>query len=90
MLLSPSADRAKSWICEHCRNWGDKNIEYCLKCFWTHPENYEHIAGDKQRAINVLSSGKGIDDYKKLINLVGKDNAQTFIKYLIHNYLDKN
>ena len=29
MLLSPSANRDKSWACEHCDNWNkkDKNIK---------------------------------------------------------------
>lgn len=33
MLLSPSANRAKSWTCEHCRNWSDKNVDFCMRCF---------------------------------------------------------
>jgi len=33
MLLSPSANRAKSWTCEHCDNWEMKDSSYCLKCF---------------------------------------------------------
>ena len=33
MLLSPSANRAKSWTCEHCENWKRKDPCYCLHCF---------------------------------------------------------
>lgn len=33
MLLCPSANRAKSWTCEHCPNWEEKDTAYCLKCF---------------------------------------------------------
>ena len=28
MLLSPSANRAKSWTCEHCENWETKNPSF--------------------------------------------------------------
>jgi len=27
MLLSPSANRAKSWTCEHCENWERKDVK---------------------------------------------------------------
>lgn len=39
MLLSPSANRAKSWSCENCPNWHDKDIKVCATCFWAFPEN---------------------------------------------------
>jgi beta-galactosidase len=45
MLLCPSANRAKSWTCEHCKNRIKKDVAFCIKCFWTHPEKYDHIAG---------------------------------------------
>lgn len=47
MLLSPSANRAKSWTCEHCPNWTVKDVRFCMKCFWAHPENYDHVAGEE-------------------------------------------
>lgn len=87
MLLSPSANRAKSWTCEHCKNWEEKDIEFCVKCFWSHPENYDHIAGNKVKLINLYFSGNEIEDYNKLISLSGEENAQNFIKNIIHNYL---
>lgn len=87
MLLSPSANRAKSWTCEHCSNWEEKNIEFCIKCFWSHPENYEHIAGNSIRIINRYFSGNEIEDYNKLISLAGADNAQNLIKRIIHKFL---
>ena len=49
MLLSPSANRAKSWSCEHCPNWDKKDYDFCLRCFWAHPENYDHIAGNRRK-----------------------------------------
>lgn len=87
MLLSPSANRAKSWTCEHCPNWTQKNIDFCIQCFWAHPENYTHIAGKQQRQIVITFSGDEIEDYNRLIELVGIDKAEGAIKDLIQKYI---
>lgn len=87
MLLSPSANRAKSWTCEHCENWTKKDADFCIKCFWAHPENYEHIAGKHERIISLVFTGDEIKDYNRLIQLAGKDNAQKVIKQLLHENL---
>lgn len=83
MLLSPSANRAKSWTCEHCPNWKNKDVEFCVECFWAHPENYTHVAGKEQRQIIITFTGDEIEDYKKLISLVGLDKAEETIKEMI-------
>jgi len=67
MLLSGSANRAKSWSCEHCENW--KNIKdrtICLTCYWAYPENYSHIATRQIRRLDLVWQGKEIDIYEKL------------------------
>ena len=87
MLLSPSANRAKSWTCEHCPNWKQKDPSFCVGCFWAYPEAYTHIAGKQQRQIIVSFTGNEIEDYNGLINLVGIDNAEKTIKQLIHKFL---
>lgn len=87
MLLSPSANRAKSWTCEHCVNWEKKDVTFCMSCFWAHPENYTHIAGSLQRRITITFTGNEIEDYNKLIALVGEENAHNTIKQLINEYL---
>ena len=87
MLLSPSANRAKSWTCEHCPNWENKDAAFCVKCFWAHPENYSHIAGEKQRQIIITFTGDEIDDYNKLIALVGVDKAEETIKEMIGEFI---
>ena len=88
MLLSPSANRAKSWTCEHCENWERKDSDFCIKCFWAYPEDYEHIAGQQQRIISIVFTGDEIEDYNRLINISGIDNAQQMIKKIIHDYLE--
>ncbi len=87
MLLSPSANRAKSWTCEHCSNWTQKNKAYCESCFWAYPEHYTHIADVEGRRIVINYTGDEIEDYNKLIEIVGKDNAEERIKDVIKKYL---
>lgn len=87
MLLSPSANRAKSWTCEHCENWDRKDSSFCLRCFWAHPENYDHVAGKHERIISLVFTGDEVEDYYKLIELSGKEKAQEVIKQLIHEHL---
>lgn len=87
MLLSPSANRAKSWTCEHCENWDRKDKGFCLRCFWDHPENYEHIAGKIEKVISIIFTGDEIEDYNKLIKLSGEETAQATIKKLLHEHL---
>lgn len=89
MLLSPSANRAKSWSCEHCDNWTRKDKNFCLGCFWCHPENYNHIAGNKERRIVITFTGDEIEDYNKLIKQVGEVNAEQYIKDIIKSNLKK-
>ena len=87
MLLSPSANRAKSWTCEHCPNWTRKDKDFCLRCFWAHPEDYTHVAGREQRQIIITFTGNEIEDYNRLISLVGPDAAETTIKKLIEDFI---
>ena len=87
MLLSPSANRAKSWTCEHCSNWEKKDADFCLHCFWAHPENYEHVAGRQERVVTLVFTGNEIDDYEKLVQLSGEDAAQETIKRILHQHL---
>lgn len=89
MLLSPSANRAKSWTCEHCPNWTMKDIELCRNCFWAHPENYTHIAGKEERHLIITFTDNEIDDYNRLIELVGQRQAESTIKELISKYIKK-
>ena len=87
MLLSPSANRAKSWTCEHCENWKKKDRSFCLRCFWAYPENYDHIAGNFEKIISLVFTDDEIDDYYKLIELSGEKTAQEIIKQIIHEHL---
>lgn len=87
MLLSPSANRAKSWTCEHCQNWDKKDESFCMRCFWAYPDEYDHVAGNVEKVVSIIFSGNEIDDYKKLIELSGQEAAQTTIKRILHEHL---
>lgn len=87
MLLSPSANRAKSWACEHCANWAEKNPDFCVRCFWAHPENHEHIAGKPERQVCIVFTGDEVKDYERLIALSGEKTAQATIKNILRKFL---
>lgn len=54
MLISASAQRQKSWSCEHCKNWiEDQRIEVCQRCFWANPEDYDHIEMEPRRRLDL-------------------------------------
>ena len=87
MLLSPSANRAKSWTCEHCPNWSVKDAEFCMTCFWAYPERHTHVAGKEQRQIVITFTGDEIKDYNRLIALAGADKAEEIVKKLIKEHI---
>lgn len=66
MLLSPSANRDKSWACEHCVNWIEKNIDMCKTCYYAFPENYQHIAGEKEKKLSIVFRNDDIGIYEGL------------------------
>lgn len=84
MLLCPSANRAKSWTCEHCANWVRKDPSFCVRCFWAHPENYDHVAGKFQKVVTVVFTGDEVEDYNRLVSISGEADAQTTIKRILH------
>lgn len=88
MLLSPSANRAKSWTCEHCANWDIKDSTFCLRCYWAYPEDYDHIAGKYEKIVSLVFSGDEVEDYYKLIELAGENTAQETIKKILHEHID--
>ncbi len=67
MLLCGSANRAKSWSCEHCENWrSQKDREVCLTCYWAYPENHSHVAMKQLRRVDLLWQGNDTEQYERL------------------------
>lgn len=93
MLLSGSANRAKSWSCEHCLNWRElKKIKICRNCYWAFPDNYDHVAMRAVRRMDILWSGEEVKDYDKL-----KARTQTlqrkmpdFVKEILRKHVQDN
>jgi len=86
MLLCGSANRAKSWSCEHCENWRSlKKRKTCLSCYWAYPEEYRHIAMRPVRRVDLLWQGSDVSQYDRLksdARKAGKPLPQ-FVKQII-------
>lgn len=92
MLLSGSANRAKSWSCEHCENWQlQKNKEICLSCYWAYPEDYSHVAMRQIRRADLIWQGKETEQYERLksdANESGKSIPE-FVKQIIEKAINR-
>ncbi len=67
MLLCGSANRAKSWSCEHCVNWIEtKKPAFCRSCYWAYPDTYTHVALKSIRRLDIMWIGEEIDSYENL------------------------
>lgn len=67
MLLCGSANRAKSWSCEHCANWLEqKDVNICGCCYWACPEDYTHIAMRQARRLDIMWTGTEVNVYDRL------------------------
>lgn len=67
MLLCGSANRAKSWSCEHCLNWRElRKPDICRRCYWAYPDNYDHVAMRPLRRMDIMWQGEEIKTYDKL------------------------
>lgn len=86
MLLCGSANRAKSWSCEHCENWHTlKKKQICFSCYWAYPENYSHIAMQQIRRVDLIWQGEQVEQYERL-KRDAKATGQTipeFVKKII-------
>lgn len=66
MLLSGSAQRQKSWACEHCPNFlTTKQLSTCQSCYWAYPESFTHIATKEERRVDIVFSGEELKQYQK-------------------------
>ena len=91
MLLCGSCNRAKSWSCEHCRNWTTDNVEeICRTCYWASPHNYAHIALRLMRRLDLAWAGEEVPEYDHLVELA--EHAQMelpiFVKDVLRNIGD--
>ena len=64
-LLCRSANRDKSWSCEHCPNWETRDEQVCKTCYWAYPESYSHVATRQIRRLDILWNQDEIDDFEE-------------------------
>lgn len=89
MLLSGSANRAKSWSCEHCENWNNiKDRKICLSCYWAYPENYTHVAMHQVRRLDLIWQGDEIETYEKI--KAKAESLEKEIPAFVKEVLEKN
>ncbi|MDO4295397.1 MAG: HNH endonuclease [bacterium] len=88
MLLSPSANRDKSWACEHCSNWKVKNKNVCQSCYYAFPEHYTHIADAVERKIDLIFKEDEINLYEEILKQANTENIsiQQFTKRMLEYY----
>ena len=90
MLLSGSANRAKSWSCEHCINWLElKKPEICRNCYWAFPDSYSHVAMREARRADILWTGLEVESYERLKRrtLELQKNIPAYVKEIIEQHL---
>jgi hypothetical protein len=76
MLLSGSAQRQKSWACEHCDNYLNKReLSVCRTCYWAYPENFTHLATKEERRVDITFSGKELSLFEQLKESANKNNS---------------
>lgn len=90
MLLCGSANRAKSWSCEHCENWNSiKKKEICLSCYWASPESYEHVAMRQIRRLDLIWEGDDVSQYDSIKEDAAAYGASLpeFVKSIIERHV---
>jgi hypothetical protein len=72
-LICASCNRAKSWSCEHCKNWTDaKQLAVCRSCYWASPQTYKHVALRPIRRLDITWAGDETREYDRLVRQARK------------------
>ena len=89
MLICRSCNRAKSWSCEHCRNWTtDHDVKVCKTCYWASPDKYAHIALRIVRRLDVVWDEHEVPDHEKLVRM--SKNAREELPKFVKDVLRKH
>ena len=93
MLLCGSCNRAKSWSCEHCRNWKtDHLIDICKSCYWGCPEDYKHVALRLIRRLDITWTEDEVAEYDRLVELSkhAEKDLPDFVKECLRRITEQN
>ena len=64
MLVCGSCNRTKSWACEHCLNWTEKQeVPVCKSCYWANPVDYKHVAMVQSRRADVVWLDRDVREF---------------------------
>jgi hypothetical protein len=91
MLLCGSANRAKSWACEHCENGNTrKDKVICQSCYWAYPEEYTHIAMRPIRRLDILWQGEEVVQFDALKHQAEQadETLPNFVKAVLRKAFD--
>ena len=90
MLLCGSANRAKSWSCEHCENWQrTKDRRICQSCYWASPERYSHVAMQEIRRLDMMWKADEVRRYDELKEAADARGSSMpdFVKAILRRHL---
>ena len=88
MLVCASCNRAKSWTCEHCQNWHQERLKsVCLSCYWSSPDQYEHVAMRQIRRLEITWTEEEVLEYEQLASLLeyNREKMIDFIKFALRD-----
>jgi hypothetical protein len=91
MLLCGSANRAKSWACEHCENGNThKDKIICQSCYWAYPEEYSHIAMRPIRRLDILWQEEEVAQFDALKHQAEQadETLPNFVKAVLRKAFD--
>lgn len=91
LLVCSSCNRAKSWSCEHCKNWtDDRDVDVCRSCYWAAPTNHSHVALRLIRRVDLTWADKDVADYERLLALSmhARQSLPEFVKKSLRRVLD--
>ncbi len=92
MLLCGSCNRAKSWSCEHCRNWTDDRLEeVCRSCYWATPSRYDHVALRLVKRLELIWAGHEVGEHEELVRLAryAQQTLPDFVKQILRNKVEE-
>lgn len=92
MLIDGSCNRAKSWSCEHCRNWKElKSKETCTACYWASPDSYTHVAMQDARRLELSWAGDEVKIYDALRAQANSEKEQMprYVKRILQRAASK-
>lgn len=96
MLLCNSCNRAKSWECERCDNYQEKDPGRCGTCYWSGCGDYTHVAMRPIRRLDVVWQGDDVQVHDRLREMAGEAGvdvgrlARDILKSAVGKRRDRN